>query len=204
MDHETDGGEIQVGADHFVHFFAPNNLVPMRKFVTFVLDVSGSMIQRHKLYEVKDAMRRILGDLEEGDRFSIIAFADGLEVWKHQNFKADVLESSRQSFAAFATSANVESAKGFVNGLRAGGATNVYDALETALKDVYEMRNEEMIDNASRSDLIFFLTDGRPTVGKFIKEEEILHQLNKVNGANIRTDGDKVFVYSGDGVMNLE
>ena len=33
VDRESDGGEIQVGEDHFVHFFAPTSLPPMTKFV---------------------------------------------------------------------------------------------------------------------------------------------------------------------------
>ena len=178
MDHAADGGEIQVGGEYFVHFFAPTSLTPMRKFVTFVLDVSGSMTKGHKLYEVKDAMRKILRDMTPDDYFSVIAFADGVTVWETK-------EKENVRFAAAATSANVDSAINFVNKLRANGATNVYDALERALKDVYEARNQGQPESKEQTtetvpDLIFFLTDGRPTTGKFIKETEVLHELSRV------------------------
>ena len=153
----------------------------MRKFVTFVLDVSGSMTKGHKLYEVKDAMRKILRDMTPDDYFSVIAFADGVTVWETKDKEKD----NAQFVAAAATSANVDSAINFVNKLRANGATNVYDALERALKDVYEARNQGQPESKEQTtetvpDLIFFLTDGRPTTGKFIKENEVLHELSRV------------------------
>ena len=152
------------------------------------------MVQRHKLYEVKDAMRRILKDLSREDRFSIVAFADQVTVWQGEEEEEEEEEDDddddddasvplpRRTFAASATASNVASAIGFVNGLRADGATNIYDALEIALKDVYEKRNRDKSENvSSRPDIIFFLTDGRPNAGRFVKEEEILHRLNKVS-----------------------
>lgn len=34
---------LQVSDGHFVQFFAPSNLSPLRKNIVFVIDVSGSM-----------------------------------------------------------------------------------------------------------------------------------------------------------------
>lgn len=63
--------------------------------------------------------------------------------------------------------------------MKARGATNVFDALETAITAIYKHRNEQGDHNGT--DLIFFLTDGRPTLGKFIKSEGILKQIKQLN-----------------------
>jgi secreted protein with Ig-like and vWFA domain len=69
----------QVSDGYFVHFFAPENLPPLRKHVIFVLDVSGSMSGR-KITQLKEAMSTILGDLNRGDLFSIVPFSTTVQV----------------------------------------------------------------------------------------------------------------------------
>ena len=43
--------QVQLLEGYFVHFAAPDNLVPMPKHVVFVLDTSGSMRHR-KMHQV--------------------------------------------------------------------------------------------------------------------------------------------------------
>ena len=62
-----------------MHFFSPADLPPLRKQVTFVLDVSGSMAGR-KIEQLRQAMTTILDDLNKDDLFSIVLFADVAKV----------------------------------------------------------------------------------------------------------------------------
>lgn len=59
---------------YFVHFFAPENLKPLRKHVVFILDISGSMWGR-KMEQLKEAQKKILDDLNADDFFNIITFS---------------------------------------------------------------------------------------------------------------------------------
>jgi len=70
---------LQVNDGYFVHFFAPTNLKPLHKHVVFVLDVSGSMDGR-KIEQLKEAMQKILDDLNDGDYFNIIEFSYSVTV----------------------------------------------------------------------------------------------------------------------------
>lgn len=70
---------MQVNDGYFVHFFAPTNLKPLHKHVVFVLDVSGSMDGR-KIEQLKEAMQKILDDLNDGDYFNIIEFSYSVKV----------------------------------------------------------------------------------------------------------------------------
>ncbi|KAF9805180.1 hypothetical protein SFRURICE_011995 [Spodoptera frugiperda] len=72
-------GEILVNDGYFVHFFAPTELPPLNKFVVFVLDTSGSMMDR-KIVQLREAMQTILSELNEGDYFSIVEFASVVTV----------------------------------------------------------------------------------------------------------------------------
>ena len=95
---------MQLLEGYFVHFAAPDNLVPMPKHVVFVLDTSGSMRHR-KMHQVRDiavcnvcdvtctvqtvsAMMTILGEMRPEDHFTIISFATNVSVGNiHSNTK---------------------------------------------------------------------------------------------------------------------
>jgi secreted protein with Ig-like and vWFA domain len=64
---------------YFVHFFAPENLKPLRKHVVFVLDTSGSMWGR-RMEQLKKAMSKILADLSTEDFFNILTFSSDVIV----------------------------------------------------------------------------------------------------------------------------
>lgn len=75
---------LQVNDGYFVHFFAPQSLTPLSKYVTFVLDTSGSMGGR-KIEQLRAAMRAILADLKPNDYFSIVEFDSDVKVNKILN-----------------------------------------------------------------------------------------------------------------------
>ena len=95
----------------------------------FVLDKSGSM--QGKLGTLARGVARSLGELRPEDRFRIIVF----------DSQAHAL--TRGWLAASAE--NVESAIKNVEGLSAGGSTNVYDGLALALSDLDDDRATSIV-----------------------------------------------------------
>ena len=107
-----------------------------RREILFVVDVSGSM-SGVPLARCKAAMRDALRKLRPGDTFDVITFSG----------------SVGRAFAAprRASDAAVREALGFVDGMIAGGGTEMADAVEAALgSDVAERRRR----------YVFFMTDG--------------------------------------------
>ena len=113
-----------------------------KKTVIFVVDRSGSMSGK-KIEQAKEALKFVLNNLREGDTFNIVAYDSNIESFKPELQKYD--EETRKS------------ALGFIEGLYAGGSTNIDGALKTAL---------EMIKDDSRPNFVLFLTDGLPTAGE--------------------------------------
>ncbi len=120
----------------------PDQEQPTAKTVLFVVDKSGSM-SGEKMEQARGALRFVLNNLRQGDTFNIIAY-----------------DSSVQSFRPELENFNDETRKtalGYVEGLHAGGGTNIQEALATALRQLQDDR---------RPSYILFLTDGQPTVGE--------------------------------------
>jgi Ca-activated chloride channel family protein len=112
------------------------------KTVIFVVDRSGSMSGK-KIEQAKEAVKFVLNNLREGDTFNIVAYDSTVESFKPELQKYD--EESRKA------------ALGFVEGLYAGGSTNIDGALGTALG---------MIKDDTRPNYVLFMTDGLPTAGE--------------------------------------
>ncbi|MFV1959161.1 MAG: VIT domain-containing protein [Planctomycetota bacterium] len=111
------------------------------KQITFVVDTSGSMAGE-KIEQVKAALRQVIGALNEGDHFNVIAYHTAvIPLWKTVRPYTD---------------ANRKEAIAFVNGLRAQGGTNIQEALTSALEET---------PPEGLPSMLLFLTDGRPTVG---------------------------------------
>lgn len=112
------------------------------KTVIVVADRSGSMSGK-KIEQAKDAIKFVLNNLRTGDTFNIIAYDSNVESFKPELQKFD--EETRKQ------------ALGFVEGLYAGGSTNIDGAMTTALA---------MIKDEKRPNYVLFLTDGLPTAGE--------------------------------------
>ncbi|MGC4006739.1 MAG: VWA domain-containing protein [Pirellulales bacterium] len=113
-----------------------------KKTIIFVVDKSGSMSGK-KIEQAKGALKFVLNNLREGDTFNIVAYDDKVESWKPELQKFD--EETRKA------------ALGYVEGIYAGGSTNINGALTAALA--------QLQDN-SRPNFVLFLTDGLPTAGE--------------------------------------
>ncbi|GFN92983.1 inter-alpha-trypsin inhibitor heavy chain h3 [Plakobranchus ocellatus] len=127
---------------HFIVFDRPSQFLP--KDIIFVLDQSGSM-EDSKIEQLKRAMDAILSDLLPQDRFNIIKFNSSSAEWKTSLTQANAKE--------------IDLSKVYVNKIVAQGGTNINDALLAALSYFTGQ------DDGERVRIIFFLTDGKATVG---------------------------------------
>ncbi|HIG11082.1 MAG: HEAT repeat domain-containing protein [bacterium] len=134
--------------------------------VTFVLDVSGSMDdpaggrgtssrkrRSTRLDVAKTELRGALRQLLDGVQFNVITFASEAQASLPRLTKLN----RKTRLKALAE----------IDTWRAGGGTAIYDALLRALED-------------SRTDTIYLLTDGEPTVGRVIDPAEIRLIIGKL------------------------
>jgi Ca-activated chloride channel family protein len=110
--------------------------------LTFVVDVSGSM-RGQKMEQARAAGRQMLASLGPQDRFRIIDFSTDVRTFA--------------SGFTTATRRNIDEANRYLDDLRPEGSTNISGALEEAL--------QASVDDA-RMPIVFFVTDGEPTVGE--------------------------------------
>ena len=106
--------------------------------IVLVLDRSGSM-EGEKMAQAIDAARYVLEHLGADDRFAVVDFSRGV-----RSFDAELRPA-----------ADAEAGIEYVDGLQAGGNTNISGALERAM---------EYLDD-ERPGTVIFLTDGLPTAG---------------------------------------
>jgi Ca-activated chloride channel family protein len=129
---------------YFVLIAAPQLKIEQKEVVqkdfVFVLDRSGSMAGE-KFEQARKALLRILDNLNEGDRFTVLAFDEAV-----QNFTGSLVELKQR-----------DQAKQWASRQSTGSGTNISDALLAGLRTV---------DQAStRPHIIVFLTDGQATNG---------------------------------------
>ncbi len=105
----------------------------------FVLDTSGSM--QGKFSALIDGVRRALTSLNPADRFKIILFSD----------QAKTITRGYEP----ANASSVAAVLNKLDGLRAGGSTNLFDGLQTAVKSL----------DADRTTAVLLVTDGVANVG---------------------------------------
>jgi Ca-activated chloride channel family protein len=137
------------------------------RHLTFVVDVSSSMIPKGKLEQAKSALVQTIGGLNDGDWFNVIAFSTAVNpLWDAA--KPYTKENRAEAFQ-------------WIESLRGVGGTNIEAALKTALT---EPAKEGL------PHVVLFLTDGRPTMGA-VASDEILATVRKASGDS-RT---RIFVF---------
>ncbi len=139
----------------------PKQNEQLPKTVLFIVDKSASM-QGEKIEQAKSAIKFVLNNLKEGDTFNIVAYDTAVETFRPE------LERFNEETRKQAT--------GYVNGLFAGGGTNIHDALKAAL---------QQIKDKSRPTFVLFTTDGLPTVGE-TSEPKIAQTARDANKAGAR------------------
>ena len=116
--------------------------VKLAKTVVFLCDRSGSM-SGPKIAQVKSALKYLLRQLDPADTFNIVAYDSEVEAFRPELQRANA--------------ADVDAAIAWVDGISAGGGTNIDGALHTGLR---------MLTDSSRPNYVLFMTDGEPTVGE--------------------------------------
>ncbi len=132
-----------------------------KKTVVFVVDRSGSMTGQ-KIEQAKGALRFVLNNLREGDLFNIITYDSAIE-----SFRPELQRFNDETRKA---------ALGFVEGIYAGGSTNIDGALSVALRQLAD---------SSRPSYVLFLTDGLPTAGE-VNEQKIVANSQSNNRVRAR------------------
>ncbi|HKB14821.1 MAG TPA: HEAT repeat domain-containing protein [Planctomycetota bacterium] len=172
--------------------------------VVFVLDVSGSMAEPvdseapttspaaarrprpsrggppapppiagpTKLQRAKEELLSILGRLGPEDRFNVVLFSGGVE----RVFDTVVPP----------TPENVATATERVRGAGASGGTNLFGALEAALR----IRGVAVDRFYTDADTVFLLSDGAPTVGAVVDPDTLAEAISSANlGSRIALHG---------------
>ena len=137
-----------------------SNIIP--RDLVLVMDTSGSM-DSVKMEQARKALKHCLSNLNSGDRFAVVTFSTNV-----RKYRDALVEANAEQ---------VENAKKWVDGLKAGGGTAIEAALDTAL----ELRTGD----EGRTFTVVFFTDGQPTIGE-MKPENILKNVTAKNTKNTR------------------
>jgi HEAT repeat protein len=184
-----------------------HNIETTSKSIMFVIDVSGSMEAEitekdrfsdgnypsfQRIDICKTELMRVIERLEPNVNFNVIAFATKVDPWKAKLVPANVLNKSAakdwvKGLIAIGGSSKEDLATaGLVSSANLDmGKTNTYGALMGALnvktgKDAPRTGGESK-DYKVDVDTIFFLSDGRPTVGDLVDPDDILREVKAAN-----------------------
>ncbi len=166
--------------------------------VVFIIDVSASMndlvVDREKfqgyssfkkLDIVKQELINTINSLDGNTYFNVISFATKVDSWKKWLTPGNVLnKASAISYVKRLAPKGVAEGGTFGSGSDGSGKTNTYAALMRAFdfdpaKDVVITGKSNK--KAEQLDTIYFLTDGRPSIGKYVDTEDILDGVREVN-----------------------
>jgi Ca-activated chloride channel family protein len=152
---------------YFLLLISPQLEISKTKIIprdlVLVLDTSGSM-DAVKMEQGRKALKHCLSNLNSGDRFAVVTFSTNV-----RKYRESLVEANAEQ---------VENAKKWVDGLKAGGGTAIQAALDSAL----ELRGGT---DDGRSFTMVFFTDGQPTIGE-MKPEAIVKNVAKINSKNTR------------------
>jgi HEAT repeat protein len=175
--------------------------------MVFVVDTSGSMNElfgdlyagtgaapkgkegrqgASKLDRLKEELIRVIRNLDDGDRFQIVAFSSQVK--------------TAFPSLTFATKDQKRAAERFVKLLVADGGTALWNGLEAALKQSCAVPGLA----ATGADTIFLLTDGEPTSGSLVEPADITRAVQTLNrGARVEVNTIFVGPESGAGALLL-
>ena len=113
------------------------------KVFTLIVDRSGSM-SGDKIVQAKNAAKFIVENLNEGDKFNIISFAQDITTFRSEHVDYNI--------------ANEDAALTYINSFDAGGLTNISGAFSTAVPQF-------SVADTNTANIIIFFTDGDQTTG---------------------------------------
>ena len=125
--------------------------------IVFLLDRSGSMGETSgsetRMEQAKKELSRVLSQLNPAAQINMIFFDDRVEPW-HKGL--------------LPIKTHLKDAQAAVAGVVPRGQTNIFDSLEVAFAH-------------KEADTIYLLSDGDPTTGKIIDQDDILKEIRRVN-----------------------
>jgi len=137
------------------------------KSIELVLDKSGSM-EGKKIEQARNALKYIIERLNEDDLFNIVTYDDKVE-----SFRPELQRFNNETRQA---------ALAYVDGVFAGGSTNIDGALAHTLK---QLNPDGSSRPADRPQYVVFLTDGLPTAGEQ-NEMKIVENIKRLNTTKAR------------------
>jgi hypothetical protein len=175
--------------------------------VLFIIDVSGSMddlvVEVEKFQGYRDRKRftivqtELLNTIEAltaNTNFDIVAFATDIHPWKRRLVPANVVnkDAARSWVRNLKPIGGNEAQDLAMAGLSgaanlSAGKTNTLKALMHAFGIDPEKPVKQAITGFDRAavkgmlDTVYFLSDGRPSIGKLIEAQEILHEVRRYN-----------------------
>lgn len=158
---------------YFMLLLAPQTTIKAERIVerdlVFVVDTSGSMAGE-KIKQARNALKYLVGKLNDADRFNIVSFSSFAEAWQ----KGLVSAKERR-----------EDGLRFAETLIAQGGTDIAGALDTAVSCLGS--------DPARPSYIVFMTDGKPTMGETTDARKI---LAKVQAAKGRANGESIRLFT--------
>ncbi len=149
---------------YFMIMLAPKSEVDDKeienKNLLLVVDTSGSMAG-DKIVYAKKSLQYVVNRLNPKDKFNIIRFSSGVEAFKKESI--------------IANDENKKEALKYIDNIYASGGTAIDEALQEALKKL----------DKDLTNLIVFITDGKPTVGE-TETKEIIKNVSKYNTGNAK------------------
>ena len=121
------------------------------------------MIEGTRINQLKEAMLKILEDMEDMDYFSIITFSTDTNTWLSDKDEGGNQDQLEEMGVFKATEENKKLAKIHVNGLGTSGSTNINSALLKGMEQVHQTK--PLMDDHI-APMIWFLTDGEATIGE--------------------------------------
>ena len=134
---------------------------PHPREVTLVIDRSGSMAGP-KMDQARTAALQVVEGLSPADAFNVIDYSTTVAM-----FAPKPVAATREQQRA---------ARLYLEEMRPGGGTNLYDALNEALRQPHD---------AQRLPIVLFLTDGIPTVRTTSESaiRELVERATRTSGA---------------------
>lgn len=177
--------------------------------IVFVIDVSGSMeelvVNRdafrergfnnfQKLEIVKEELKRSIASLDANVRFNIHSFATQVHPWKKGLVPANALnkKSAEAWISELKPIGGAQASERASSGLRGSsgledGRTNAHAGLLAGLGVPEDPAKRGAVTETAadakegEGDTMFFLTDGKPTVGEIVDTEDILAAIREIN-----------------------
>ncbi|ELR55871.1 Inter-alpha-trypsin inhibitor heavy chain H1, partial [Bos mutus] len=161
-----DACDLLVANNYFAHFFAPQNLKKLNKNVVFVIDISSSM-EGQKVKQTKEALHKILGDMQPGDYFDLVLFGSAVQSWKGSLVQA--------------SPANLEAARNFVQQFSLAGATNLNGGLLRGI-EILNKAQQSLPELSNHASILIMLTDGEPTEGVMDRTQILKNVRDGIKG----------------------